>query len=61
MTAHLVHQEIRMMILVGGVAVIKTVGGVWTDLTASKNPSQSRSRQNRTTGEIIGQALFYHE
>ena len=53
MTVHLVHQEIRMMILVVGATVIKTVGGVWTDLTANKKHSQSQLRQNKMTGEQL--------
>ena len=52
MTVHLGHQEIRMMTLVGA-AVIKTVGGVWTDLIVNKNHSQSQSLQNKMTGELI--------
>ena len=40
MTVHLVPQIEKMMTL-AGVAVIKTVGGVWTDLIANKKLSQS--------------------
>ena len=53
MIVHLVLQVEKMMILAGGVAVIKTVGGVWTGLTVNKNLSQIQLLQRKMTGLYI--------